>query len=79
MRKVDVKVGETYYATVSGKRTRVRITSKTTRQNYGYYGINSRLATFWTATNLITNRDVIIKSAARLTAIPEPAATVQIL
>lgn len=79
MLKKDVKVGETYYATISGRRTRVRITSKATRQNYGYLGINSRLATFWSAVNLRTNRDVIIKSAAKLTPIPEPAPTVQVL
>ena len=53
MRKAQVTIGKTYVATVSGKRTRVRLNSES---EYGG----------WNATNLDTGRKVRIKTAGRL-------------
>ena len=50
MKAKDVKVGETYTAKISDKRTSIRIESKS-----AYGG--------WNAINLSTNRKVRIKSA----------------
>jgi len=53
MKKADVKIGGTYYANISGNKTKVRIESET--RNGG-----------WNATNLATNKKVSIRSAQRL-------------
>jgi hypothetical protein len=57
MRKAQVEIGGTYYANVSGKRVKVTVTSESP-----YGGWNGR--------NNVTGRDVRIRSAQRLTAIP---------
>ena len=54
MKKNQVKIGEIYFANVSGKRVQVRIT-----QENRYGG--------WDARNLMTGRDVRIRTAQRLT------------
>jgi hypothetical protein len=62
MKKKDVKVGETYAAKVSGKLVKVKITRESV-----YGG--------WDGQNLETGHAVRIKTAARLRAVVEPAAT----
>jgi len=54
MRKNQVEIGGVYYAKVSGKRTKVAITSESP-----YGG--------WSGRNLVTGREVRIRSAQRLT------------
>lgn len=56
MKHADVKVGQTYWAIISGKKTRVRI------DQVSKYG-------GWDATNTATNRVVRIRTARRLTEI----------
>jgi len=53
MRKAEIEIGETYVAKVSGKLTRVRVTSKS-----GYGG--------WCAINTATGREIRIRTAGRL-------------
>ena len=53
IRKKDVEIGAVYVAKVSGNLTHVRITG------YSLYG-------GWVGTNLNTNKDVRIRTAARL-------------
>jgi hypothetical protein len=54
MRKADVSLGHIYIAKVSGKLTRVRLDRE------------SPFGNGWIATNLVTNREVRVRSAARL-------------
>jgi hypothetical protein len=61
MKQKDVVVGETYYAKVSGRLSRVKILSE------HHSSITKRIG--WNATNLETNRLIYIKSAMRLTVI----------
>ncbi len=75
MKKKDIIIGETYYATVSGKRVRVRIDRERTRDES--YGLGNRGVScgtyprsYWQATNLTTGRAIEINSAARLTPWP---------
>jgi hypothetical protein len=58
MKKADVQIGGVYRAKVSGTRTRVRINCESP-----YGG--------WDATNLTTERQVRIRSAQRMHALPE--------
>ena len=53
MKKADVKIGGVYGATVSGKRVEVRIDGERPRGG-------------WDATNLLTNKKILIKSGQRL-------------
>ena len=53
MKKKDVKIGEVYMAKVSGKSVRVRVDSES---RYGG----------WDGTNLLTGRQIRIKTVARL-------------
>lgn len=54
MRKQEVEIGGKYWAKVSGKRVRIRITGES---RYGG----------WTAVNLATGRSIRITSGGRLT------------
>jgi len=61
MKNSEIQIGSVYIAKVTGKPTRVRI--------------DSTVATGgWKATNLLTNRQVRIKTARRLTMTPESVA-----
>jgi len=60
MKKNEVRIGETYYARVSGRATRVRILDES---GYG---------PGWVARNETTGRDVHIRTAQRLSPIPQP-------
>ncbi len=53
MKKADVKIGGKYYANVSGNRVEVRIDAEKPRGG-------------WDATNLATNKKIVIKTAQRL-------------
>ena len=53
MKKADVRIGDTYIAKVSNKRTLVRITREADSKG-------------WFATNVATGREVRILTAARL-------------
>lgn len=53
MKKKDVQVGKTYEAKISGRLVPVRLD-----REYSFGG--------WIATNLVTNREVRIKTAAKL-------------
>ena len=53
MKKAEVSLGHIYIAKVSGKLTRIRL------DRVCEYG-------GWLATNLVTNREVRVRSAARL-------------
>ncbi len=55
MKKAEVKIGDKYYANVSGKRCEVRIDAEKPRGG-------------WDATNLATGKKIHIKSAQRLQA-----------
>ena len=63
-----VEVGKRYLATISGQRTVVRIDRE--HRDEGFYlrsGQRLRNArTYWTGTNLLTNRTVMIRSRAKL-------------
>jgi hypothetical protein len=58
MRAIDIHVGETYQAKVSGKLQPVRITQQATDFRSG--------RKYWTATNELTGRQVRINSSQRL-------------
>lgn len=66
MRRCDVKIGGTYYANVSGKKTKVKIGEEKQDWRGQFAG--------WHAVNLATNREIRIRTAARLTEIPVPLA-----
>jgi len=55
MKKAEVKIGTSYYANVSGKRSEIRIDAEKPRGG-------------WDATNLATGKKIHIKSAQRLQA-----------
>jgi hypothetical protein len=57
MKGRDVKVGESYYAKVSGKRSVVRISAER---------INSGGRTYWEGVNVKTGRKVTIRGAGKL-------------
>lgn len=57
MKKADVKTGATYFANVSGKRCEIRIEGEKPRGG-------------WDATNLATNKKIVIKSGQRLQPVP---------
>lgn len=61
MKKSEVKVGGYYICNVSGKRVVVRIDSC---QESFYRG--KKQTHYWLGTNLLTNRQIHISSAARL-------------
>ena len=63
----DVKIGEVYAATVSGKKTRVRITNIVTNK------FTRRKE--YEALNLVTSRKVVFKSAAKLSVLKAKAST----
>jgi hypothetical protein len=63
--KKDVKIGETYLANVSGGRVQVRILREAVRSR-----LSPNTHTGWVALNLATGKEIRIKSAQRLTAIP---------
>lgn len=62
MKKAEVVVGEVYAAKVSGRVVPVRIEEEVER----YSTTAKRRKTTWRATNLKTEREVTIKSAAKL-------------
>jgi hypothetical protein len=61
MLKKDVAVGRTYVATIGGRRTVVRLEADLLATSTWREG-----RTWWSATNLMTNHRVTIKSAAKL-------------
>ena len=63
MKKNEVVVGKRYVTKISGRLTVVEI--KSTREVRGY-GAGRKTLTRWFAINLKTNREIEIKSAAKL-------------
>ncbi len=64
VKRQDVTIGSTWFATVSGRRVKVRITEDRGIQ-YGDFR-KARRHGGWTAINLTTNKGIHIKTAARL-------------
>lgn len=74
MKKADVKIGSTYIVKVSGKLVKVRITGDLGTYIIGWSSPRG-MTTFkrpverhrgWAGVNLATNRDVHIRTAAKL-------------
>jgi hypothetical protein len=63
MKKNEVVVGKRYVTKISGRLTLVEIRGM--RESRGY-GVGRKTVTRWSAINLSTNREVEIKSAAKL-------------
>lgn len=75
MKKNQIQVGSTYFATVSGKRTQVIVLRE--EKHLSRYGtsFNPRVIerTTWAARNIATGREIVVKSAQRLRPIPTGA------
>lgn len=64
MKQAEVKVGEVYFAKVSGKLSRVKITEEC-RPRYSYSNTSARHGG-WSAVTIDTHRTIHIRSAAHL-------------
>jgi long-subunit fatty acid transport protein len=66
MKAKEIKVGGKYLARVSGRFTTVRVDAIETERPIGYgYGRTIRYGTRYRVTNLLTNRQLTFRSAAK--------------
>lgn len=74
MLKAQVKVGETYWAKVSGNLVQVRVEEIVETEQRSYTGrtfgtkVTFKAQTRYRCTNLKTHREIMVKSATRLRA-----------